>query len=129
MAEINQFSAPGNLKDFDGDMAVGRSQFISDDLDREIASLEPRFYNPSKLDVTGTPTPIGWPAFPQIIADSAPSLAAKAPHAKPRPQTKTKRSTSQQGPKAKGSTSRRTTKAKRPASRPGREPSGGRSGR
>jgi len=135
MAKINQFSAPGNLKDFDGDMAAGRSQFISDDLDREIASLannaglQPQFYNPSKLDVTGTPTPIGWPAFPQIIADYAPSLAAEAPRAKPRPQTKTKRSTSQPGPKAKGSTSRRTNKAKRPASRPGRKPSGGRSGR
>jgi Dyp-type peroxidase family len=62
-------------------------------------------------------------------ADSAPSLLAKAPRTKPQPRTKTKRATSRQEPKAKVSTSRRTTKAKRPASRPGRKPSGGRSGR
>ena len=73
MAKINQFSAPGNLKDFDGDMAAGWSQKISDNLDAEIATLaanaglQPQFYNPSKLDVTGTPAPISWLAFPQII--------------------------------------------------------------
>src|SRR5260370_8402125 len=74
MAKINQFSAPGNLKDFNGAMAAGWSRFISDDLDREVAALvqsnpglQPQFYNPSKLDVAGTPTPISWPAFPQII--------------------------------------------------------------
>jgi len=31
MAKINQFSAPGNLKDFEGTMAEGWSRFISDD--------------------------------------------------------------------------------------------------
>jgi hypothetical protein len=74
MAKITQFSAPGNLTDFDGDMASGWSRFISDDLDREVAALsqsnpglQPQFYNPSKLDVAGTPAPISWPAFPQKI--------------------------------------------------------------
>ena len=74
MAKINQFSAPGNLKDFEGTMAEGWSRFISDDLDREVAALtqfspglQPQFYNPSKLDVSGTLHPISWPAFPQII--------------------------------------------------------------
>src|SRR6516164_340912 len=43
-------------------------------LDREVAALtqfspglQPQFYNPSKLDVSGTLHPISWPAFPQII--------------------------------------------------------------
>ena len=74
MAKIDQFSAPGNLKDFDGAMAAGWSRLISDDLDREVADLgqsnaglQPQFYNPSKLDVSGAPVPIRWPAFPQIM--------------------------------------------------------------
>jgi hypothetical protein len=74
MVKITQFSAPGNLKDFDGAMARGWSRFISDDLDREVAALpqsnpglQPQFYNPSKLDIAGTPAPISWPAFPQIL--------------------------------------------------------------
>jgi hypothetical protein len=74
MAKIAQFSAPGNLKDFGADMAAGWSRRTSDQLDKEIAALvhlnpgiQPQFYNPSKLDVAGTPAPISWPAFPQII--------------------------------------------------------------
>lgn len=74
MARIDQFSAPGKLQDFTGEMAAGWSRFISDDLDREIAALaqynpglQPQFYNPSKLDVGGTLVPISWPAFPQIM--------------------------------------------------------------
>jgi hypothetical protein len=74
MAKVDQFSLPGNLKDFDGAMAAGWSRFISNDLDQEIASLsqsnpglQPQFYNPSKLDVSATPVPISWPAFPQIL--------------------------------------------------------------
>jgi hypothetical protein len=74
MAKIDQFSAPGNLKDFGGAMAARWSRFVSDDLDREVAALaqsnpglQPQFYNPAKLDVAGTPAPISWPAFPQII--------------------------------------------------------------
>src|SRR5262245_49830231 len=74
MTKIDQFSAPGNLKDFEGGMAADWSRFVSDDLDREVAALsqsnpglQPQFYNPSKLDVAGTPVPISWPAFPQII--------------------------------------------------------------
>src|ERR1700694_5856983 len=89
MAKINQFAAPGNLKDFDGDLAAGWSQFISDDLDGEIAALaqaspglQPQFYNPSKLDIAGTPTPISWPAFPQIMeikhGDNEPEMFRQA---------------------------------------------------
>src|SRR5436305_759262 len=74
MAKIDQFSAPGNLKDLDGALATAWSQLISDDLDREVArlahtnpGLQAQFYNPSKLDVTATAAPISWPAFPQIM--------------------------------------------------------------
>jgi hypothetical protein len=74
MPKIDQFSAPGNLKDFGGAMEADWSRLISDDLDREVAALvqanpglQPQFYNPAKLDITGTPVPISWPAFPQII--------------------------------------------------------------
>jgi hypothetical protein len=74
MAKIDLFSAPGNLRDLNGTMAAGWSRFISNDLDREIAALvqfnpglQTQFYNPSKLDVAGTPVPISWPAFPQVI--------------------------------------------------------------
>lgn len=74
MAKISQFSAPGNLTDLNASMAAGWSRKISKNLDDEVASLthsntglQPQFYNPSKLDVSGTPTPISWPAFPRII--------------------------------------------------------------
>src|SRR5947209_2665989 len=74
MAKIDQFGAPGNLKDLGGAMTAGWSRLVSDDLDREVSALvqanpglQPQFYNPSKLDVTGTLAPISWPAFPQII--------------------------------------------------------------
>src|SRR4051812_21381861 len=74
MSKIDQFSAPGNLTDFSGSMKAEWSRFISDDLDREISALvqpnpglQPQFYNPSKLDIAGTPAPISWPAFPQIV--------------------------------------------------------------
>lgn len=74
MAKISQFGAPGKLNDFDGDMTAGWSRFISNNLDREVAALvqlnpglQPQFYNPAKLDVAGTPVPISWPAFPQVI--------------------------------------------------------------
>src|SRR5215475_7408675 len=55
-------------------MAASWSAKISGILDEEISSLaanhglHPQFYNPSKLDVSGAPTPISWQAFPQIIA-------------------------------------------------------------
>ena len=73
MAKVSQFSAPGNLKDLDASMAASWSAKISGFLDAEVAALaanpglQPQFYNASKLDVSGTPTPISWPAFPQII--------------------------------------------------------------
>lgn len=74
MAKISQFGAPGNLKDLDGPMAAKWSSRISKIMDSEIAKLasagpglQPQFYNPSKLDVAGSPVPISWPAFPQIM--------------------------------------------------------------
>ena len=73
MAKVSQFSAPGNLKDLDASLAASWSVKISGFLDAEIAALaanpglQPQFYNASKLDVSGTPTPISWPAFPQIV--------------------------------------------------------------
>jgi hypothetical protein len=74
MMKVDRFAAPGNLTDFDNEMADGWSRFISDGLDREAASLlqsnpgiQPQFYNPAKLDVSGSPTPISWLAFPAII--------------------------------------------------------------
>src|SRR4051812_22778119 len=74
MPKIDQFSAPGNLTDFNESMKAEWSRFISDDLDREISNLalvnpglQPQFYNPSKLDIDGSPAPISWPAFPQIV--------------------------------------------------------------
>jgi hypothetical protein len=72
--KITRFSAPGNLTDFDGALADRWSAFISQRLDEEASVLvardhgiQPQFYNPSKLDVTGTPAPISWPAFPAIV--------------------------------------------------------------
>ena len=73
MAKISQFSAPGNLKDLSPPMAASWSTMISGFLDGEVSSLadnpglHPQFYNPSKVDVSGAPTPIAWQAFPQII--------------------------------------------------------------
>jgi hypothetical protein len=74
VAAIQQFSAPGNLKDLDGPLAQAWSNFISARLDAEVArlsqghpGLQPQFYNPARLDVSGTAAPISWPAFPNII--------------------------------------------------------------
>src|SRR6478672_9068063 len=73
MAKVSQFAAPGNLKDLSAPMAASWSTRISGYLDQEVSSLasnhglQPQFYNPSKLDVSGTPTPISWQAFPQKI--------------------------------------------------------------
>jgi hypothetical protein len=73
MAKISQFAAPGNVTDLSASMAASWSTKISGFLDEEISSLaanhglHPQFYNPSKLDVSGSPTPISWQAFPQII--------------------------------------------------------------
>jgi len=73
MAKISQFAAPGNVTDLSAPMAASWSTKISGFLDDEVSSLaanhglQPQFYNPSKLDVSGTPTPISWQAFPQII--------------------------------------------------------------
>jgi hypothetical protein len=73
MTKISQFSSPGNLTDLNASMAANWSTKISGYLDGEIAvlsqntGLQPQFYNPAKLDVSGTPAPISWPAFPQII--------------------------------------------------------------
>jgi hypothetical protein len=73
MAKISQFAAPGNVTDLSAPMAASWSTKISGFLDQEVSSLasnyglQPQFYNPSKLDVSGAPTPISWPAFPQII--------------------------------------------------------------
>jgi hypothetical protein len=71
---IQQFSAPGNLKDLDGPLAGAWSDFVSSRLDTEVAGLlqghpglQPQFFNPARLDVSGTATPISWPAFPNII--------------------------------------------------------------
>jgi len=72
--KVTQFHAPGNLTDFDGQMAKDWSTWVSNQIDREVsglvhdnAGLQPQFYNPSKLDVSGTPAPISWPAFPRQI--------------------------------------------------------------
>jgi hypothetical protein len=73
MAKISQFSAPGNLKDLSAPMAAIWSTKISGFIDTEVArlttnhGLQPQFYNPSKLDVSGNPAPINWQGFPQII--------------------------------------------------------------
>src|SRR5215475_7408673 len=73
MAKISKFAAPGNVTDLSPTMAGSWSAKISGILDEEISSLaanhglHPQFYNPSKLDVSGAPTPISWQAFPQII--------------------------------------------------------------
>jgi hypothetical protein len=73
MAKISQFSAPGKLKDLSTTLAASWHATISGFLDREVAGLsvnpglQPQFYNASKLDVSGTPAPISWPGFPQII--------------------------------------------------------------
>src|SRR4051812_40121908 len=73
MAKISQFAAPGNVTDLSAAMAASWSTKMSGFLDREIASLathpglQPQFYNPSKLAVSGTPTPINWQGFPQKI--------------------------------------------------------------
>jgi hypothetical protein len=73
MGKISQFAAPGNATDLSAPLAASWSTKISGFLDREVLSLaanpglQPQFYNPSKLDVSGTPTPISWRGFPQII--------------------------------------------------------------
>src|SRR4051794_29703408 len=74
MATVNHFNLPGNLKDFDGALAEAWSEFISGRLDQEVSQLlighsglQPQFYNPTKLDVSGTSVPISWPAFPNIV--------------------------------------------------------------
>jgi hypothetical protein len=73
MAKISQFAPPGNVTDLSAPLAASWSTKISGFLDQEVSSLstnhglQPQFYNPSKLDVSGTPTPISWQAFPQII--------------------------------------------------------------
>ncbi len=75
--KVNQFSAPGNLTDLDADMAKGWSDFISRTLDGEVrgllqgqADIQAQFYNPSKLDISGTAAPISWPAFPGRLSES-----------------------------------------------------------
>jgi hypothetical protein len=73
VAPVQQFSAPGHLKDLDGALAQGWSDFISRSLDTEVTRLHanpglaPQFYNPATLDVSGTPAPISWPAFPNLV--------------------------------------------------------------
>jgi hypothetical protein len=72
--KVERFSLPGNLTDFDGPLAQAWSDLISERLDKEAARLlqqnpgiQSQFYNPAKLDVSGTATPISWPAFPNIV--------------------------------------------------------------
>lgn len=73
MAKITQFAAPGNATDLNPTMAASWSAKLSRFIDVEVgrlagvAGLQPQFYNASKLDVSGTPTPISWPAFPNIV--------------------------------------------------------------
>lgn len=74
MPKVDKFSAPGNLADFDGAMADGWSDLISGRFDTEVTNLaqqntgiSSQFYNPTRLDVTATPVPISWPAFPNIV--------------------------------------------------------------
>jgi len=71
---LDRFSPPGNLTDLKGPLAEAWSSFISNRLDGEVAALlsghpglQPQFYNPAKLDVTASPAPISWPAFPNIL--------------------------------------------------------------
>ena len=56
--KLTQFHAPGNLTDFDGQMAKDLSKQVSDTIDGEVTSLvqnnhgiKPQFYNPARLDV------------------------------------------------------------------------------
>jgi hypothetical protein len=72
--KVDRFSPPRNLTDFDGPLSDTWSDFISNRLDTEAANLlaenpgiQPQFYNPAKLDVSGTNAPISWPAFPNIV--------------------------------------------------------------
>src|SRR5436189_2623455 len=71
---VTQFHAPANLHDFDGQMAKDWSAWVSLQIDSEVRQLlqenpgvHPQFYNPSKLDVSGTSAPISWPGFPNKI--------------------------------------------------------------
>lgn len=71
---IDRFHAPGNQSDLSEPLAELWSDFISGRLDHEVTSLQaefpslqPQFYNPLKLDASGTPTPISWPAFPNLV--------------------------------------------------------------
>ena len=71
--KIDRFSPPGNLTDFNDALAVAWSDFISSQIDKEVdellsnSGIQPQFYNPSKLDVSSTPAPISWPAFPGVL--------------------------------------------------------------
>ena len=72
--KVDHFDLPGNLTDFDGPLAKVWSDSVSGRLDGETAGvlqqnpgIQPQFYNPAKLDVSGTPAPISWPAFPAIV--------------------------------------------------------------
>ena len=72
--KVDRFSPPGNLTDFDGPLSDTWSDFISNRLDTEAANLlaenpgiQPQFYNPAKLDVSGTNAPISWQTFPNIM--------------------------------------------------------------
>lgn len=72
--KIERFDPPGHLTDFDGPLAQAWSDEISNRLDGEVktllqenAGVQPQFYNPAKLDVSGTSAPISWPAFPRIM--------------------------------------------------------------
>lgn len=74
MALVQRFGAPGGADDLDEQLAAAWSDFISGTLDAEVARLQqghagltPQFYNPARLDVSATPAPISWPAFPNII--------------------------------------------------------------
>src|SRR4051812_15879730 len=74
MLLVTQFHAPANLTDFDGARAKAWADWGSGQIDAEVSSLlqensgvQPQFYNASKLDVSGTPAPISWPAFPNKV--------------------------------------------------------------
>jgi hypothetical protein len=75
--KVERFRPPGNLADFDGPLADAWSAWVSNRIDREVSGLlqqnpgiQPQFYNPSKLDVSGTAAPISWPAFPRIVEET-----------------------------------------------------------
>lgn len=80
MTLLPQFDPPAFLDDFTAPQKDAWSQFISDDIDQEIATWPGnRFYNPTKTDTTpdAQTAVIRWTGFPRNVLISSPNDRAR----------------------------------------------------